>query len=84
MVSFLSPNSRRFDISCFASESRMELETQISRAGKLQYLSAEQSTLLQSAATEVGGSLSRLIQGPSTRARMVKTTLGRELTDDDV
>jgi four helix bundle protein len=41
-----------------ARGSLMELETQILLAGKLQYLSAEQSTLLQSAATQVGVSLS--------------------------
>jgi len=46
----------------------MELETQILLAGKLQYLSAEQSTLLQSAATQVGRSLSGLINSLDSRA----------------
>jgi hypothetical protein len=45
----------------------VELQTQVLRAGKLQYLSAEQSTLLKRR-NRGGESLSRLIKGPSTRA----------------
>jgi four helix bundle protein len=44
-----------------ARGSLMELETQISIAGKLEYLSAEQSQCLQSTATQVGRSLTGLI-----------------------
>ena len=56
-----------------ARGSLLQLETQILRAGKLQYLSAEQSTLPQSAATKVGGSLSGLINTPRPTRRIVKT-----------
>jgi four helix bundle protein len=51
-----------------ARGSLMELETQILLAVKLQYLSAEQSMLLQSAATQVGRSLSGLINSLDSRA----------------
>jgi hypothetical protein len=39
----------------------MELETQILLAGKLQYLSAEQSQHLQALATQVGRGLAGLL-----------------------
>jgi four helix bundle protein len=48
----------------FHAEVLMERETQILLAGKLQCLSAEQSTLPQSTATQVGRSLSGLINAP--------------------
>ncbi len=51
-----------------ARGSLMELETQILIAGKLQYLSAEQWTLLQSMATRVGRSLSGLINSLTAHA----------------
>jgi four helix bundle protein len=51
-----------------ARGSLMELETQILLAGKLQYLSAEQSTFLQTTATQVGRSLSGLINSLDSRA----------------
>jgi four helix bundle protein len=44
-----------------ARGSLMELETQILLAGKLQYLSPEQSQHLQAAATQVGKSLAGLL-----------------------
>jgi four helix bundle protein len=51
-----------------ARGSLMELETQILLAGKLQYLSAEQSALLQGTATQVGRSLTGLINSLNSRA----------------
>jgi four helix bundle protein len=45
-----------------ARGSLMELETQILLAGKLQYLSVNQTTLAQNMATQVGRSLSGLIK----------------------
>jgi four helix bundle protein len=51
-----------------ARGSLMELETQILLAGKLQYLSTEQSRDLQLAATQVGRSLAGLLDSLSTAA----------------
>jgi len=51
-----------------ARGSLMELETQVLVAGKLQYLSAEQSARLQGTATQVGRSLSGLINSLGTHA----------------
>jgi four helix bundle protein len=51
-----------------ARGSLMELETQISIAGKLEYLSAEQTQFLQSTATQVGRSLTGLINSLTAAA----------------
>jgi four helix bundle protein len=51
-----------------ARGSLMELETQILLAGKLQYLSPEQSQSLQNAATQVGKSLAGLLNALSEAA----------------
>jgi four helix bundle protein len=51
-----------------ARGSLMELETQISIAAKLEYLSAEQSRILQSAATQVGRSLTGLLNSLASAA----------------
>ena len=51
-----------------ARGSLMELETQILLAGKLQYLSADQSKLVQGMATQVGRTLSGLINSLTDRA----------------
>ncbi|HEY6768477.1 MAG TPA: four helix bundle protein [Candidatus Sulfotelmatobacter sp.] len=51
-----------------ARGSLMELETQILLAGKLQYLSAEQSMSLQRMATQAGRSLTGLINSLTTHA----------------
>lgn len=51
-----------------ARGSLMELETQISIAGKLEYLSAERSRMLQSEATQVGRSLTGLLNSLAAAA----------------
>jgi four helix bundle protein len=51
-----------------ARGSLMELETQISIAGKLEYLTAEQSRILQSAATQIGRSLTGLLNSLAAAA----------------
>ena len=51
-----------------ARGSLMELETQILLADKLQYLSAEQSKFLQDMATQVGRSLTGLINSLTEQA----------------
>jgi four helix bundle protein len=51
-----------------ARGSLMELETQILLAGKLQYLSAEQSLNLQTSATQLGRSLAGLLNSLSHAA----------------
>jgi len=48
-----------------ARGSLMELETQILLAGKLEYLTAEQSQALQTSATQVGKSLAGLLNSLS-------------------
>jgi four helix bundle protein len=51
-----------------ARGSLMELETQISIAGRLEYLTVERSRILQSTATQVGRSLTGLLNSLAAAA----------------